>query len=116
MPLSALHSLLPLLLVLPAARAQAQCYFPSGNKTYSGYTPCSADPSDPLSTICCNSEIGDACLPNGLCAVSGWPVAYWRKFCTEKDWTTGKCLDACIMDVSDTCFVDGRWKERADGS
>jgi len=94
-----LYLLLIFALFIVSALSQ-KCYYPSGNEASPGYQPCSKDTSDPLSTICCNVELGDVCLPNGLCAVSGWPPRFWRKFCTERDWTTGKCIDACISDVS----------------
>lgn len=91
----------------------ATCYAPDGGeRTSNDIAPCSDDPSDPLSHVCCNmnrpkapgtstnaSEIRDTCLPNGLCQnesllKDGSVYLQWgRNFCTQRDWTTGQCLD-----------------------
>lgn len=96
-----------------AAFAIATCYTPDGNEV-EGYdiAPCSNDPSDPLSHICCMtnrtkapgtstnaSDIRDTCLPNGLCQnesllEDGSVYLQWgRNWCTNSDWSTGQCLD-----------------------
>lgn len=97
-----------LISLLSSPTSSQQCYYPSGNKTSTAYQPCSKNSADPLSTICCNPDLGDTCLPNGLCLVSGG--YFWRKFCTQEDWTGGKCLDACISDVSISSSVWVGWR------
>ncbi|OAG02002.1 uncharacterized protein CC84DRAFT_1208143 [Paraphaeosphaeria sporulosa] len=91
----------------------ATCYTPDGNAVQEDdVAPCSNDPSDPLSHICCitnrpkasgtstnASEIRDTCLPNGLCQnesllEDGSIYLQWgRNWCTNPDWSTGQCLD-----------------------
>ncbi|KAL5461636.1 hypothetical protein PMIN06_002129 [Paraphaeosphaeria minitans] len=93
--------------------ATATCYTPDGNAVQGDdIAPCSNDPSDPLSHICCitnrpkapgtsinASEIRDTCLPNGLCQnesllKDGSVYLQWgRNWCTNPDWSTGQCLD-----------------------
>lgn len=96
-----------------ALLATATCYTPDGNEVQGNdVAPCSNDPSDPLSHICCitnrpkapgtstnASEISDTCLPNGLCQnesllEDGSIYLQWgRNWCTNRDWSTGQCLD-----------------------
>lgn len=72
--------------------------------------PC---PQKSLETICCalnrtipsggdtaNGDARDECMPNGLCLSKylseGYTrQSYWRNYCTEKDWSSGKCLNVC---------------------
>lgn len=104
-----------IVLLFCTAPVTATCYAPDGTVvTTSDVAPCSSDPSDPLSHVCCNlnrpkapgtstnaSEIRDTCLPNGLCQnesllKDGSTYMQWgRNFCTNRDWSTGQCLDAC---------------------
>jgi hypothetical protein len=100
---------------------QASCFHPNGTQTTDLYhAPCSKNPSDPLSTICCAIErpnpsgglsaagsTNDVCLDNGLCmnqyrrdaADKTVSVAYYREECTERDWKGGKCLSVCVDEV-----------------
>ena len=99
--------------------ASCMCYVPNGSAVLnwgpnSAFQPCSHDPSDPLSTICCalnraNPSGGsifygptqDICLPSGLCqnilidANGDTVYEYWRDYCTVDDYTSSKCLDVC---------------------
>lgn len=70
---------------------------------------------DPVKTICCatnrknppGSDIGDnfnwtadECLMNGICrnrrVDKGTKITeYWLNYCTDKDYSSGKCLDIC---------------------
>ncbi|KAF2440204.1 hypothetical protein P171DRAFT_435971 [Karstenula rhodostoma CBS 690.94] len=105
-----------------ATLATATCYTPDGNEvTGDDIAPCSSDPSDPLSHICCitnrpkasgtstnASEIRDTCLPNGLCQnesllEDGSVYLQWgRNWCTHRDWSTGQCLDnVCTRTAGD---------------
>ena len=103
-----------------AHHVQAQCYLPNGTITTDLYhNRCSNDTSNPLNTICCavdraplpgtyaeNEYARDECLDSGICrnrfedANGRRGVTYWREECTEKDWTSGKCLNVCTDDVS----------------
>jgi hypothetical protein len=96
--------ILPSLLLL-ACNVRAGCYFSDRTMDKNvEYQPCSEDPSNPLSTICCatNRKDGaDICAPNGLCQVGtkkGSPPAApaWTKpSCTNQDWSEDGCLHVC---------------------
>jgi hypothetical protein len=99
----------------------ADCFHPNGTaETDQYHAPCSSDPSNPLSSICCAvgrpipdagwAGLGltrDVCLENGLCQNrkkaeekdTNLIVWYWREECTEKDWQSGKCLNVCVDNV-----------------
>jgi hypothetical protein len=91
------------------------CFFANGTSLpdaspYDQTAPCK---EDGLTTICCalnrsnkpggNLRDGypaDECLPNGLCqnrlVENGeMKTQYWLNFCTDSDYTSGKCLDLC---------------------
>ncbi|KAF2247734.1 hypothetical protein BU26DRAFT_506919 [Trematosphaeria pertusa] len=117
------RSRLHLFLILPAlfTLARSQCYNANGTvATDPDYAPCSNSTSDPLHTICCSlnrdnppggdpSVAGftrDECLANGICQNKwsqngGHTTSYFREKCTEKDWSTGLCLDVCTDSVDD---------------
>ncbi|KAF2471166.1 uncharacterized protein BDR25DRAFT_367896 [Lindgomyces ingoldianus] len=104
------------------AYVSCMCYISNGSAVFnwdanSVYQPCSNDSSNVLSTICCatnrnnpsggniaNGFTADICLPSGLCqnilTDSGGNkiYAYWRDYCTESDYKSSKCLDACTGD------------------
>lgn len=125
------RSRLHLFLILPAlfTLARSQCYNANGTvATDPDYAPCSNSTSDPLHTICCSlnrdnppggdpSVAGftrDECLANGICQNKwsqngGHTTSYFREKCTEKDWSTGLCLDVCTDSVcSTTCLLPTR--------
>ncbi|KAF2473535.1 uncharacterized protein BDR25DRAFT_123754 [Lindgomyces ingoldianus] len=91
-------------------RALAKCYFSNGTiVTDPIYEAC---PNVP--TVCCalnrsnppggdiaDGETADECLPNGVCQnrfVSNGSsyTRYYRDYCTEPNWESGKCLNICI--------------------
>jgi hypothetical protein len=105
---------LALLVALPPALAT--CYYPNGTSvsewspTFSAQ-PCSNDTNSPLAHVCCSVNrpnpsggsfedgfTADKCLPNGLCQNVGKDeegtmlYSYWRDFCTDAEWSAGKCL------------------------
>ncbi|KAF2644648.1 hypothetical protein P280DRAFT_465942 [Massarina eburnea CBS 473.64] len=108
--------LFPFLSFLTPTLAAADCFFANGTVLpttqafFSTIQPCV---DDPVKTICCNlgrdNEPGgdyvngytnDECLPNGLCqnrlVKNGTKTTnYWLEYCTDKDVTSGKCLDVC---------------------
>jgi len=99
----------------------AKCYAPDGHEiTRPEAGPCSDDPNDPLSNICCNvnrkyapgtfkdaAQVRDTCLPNGMC--QNWSLdsegndfyQWGRDYCTESDWNSGKCLNVCTQTAGD---------------
>jgi hypothetical protein len=109
---------------------QADCFHPNGTQEPDQYhAPCSSDPSNPLSSICCavgrpNPDGGwhglgltrDVCLENGICQNrakatenendTSLLVGYWREECTEKNWQSGKCLNVCVDNVSTSPTLD----------
>ncbi|KAF2746410.1 hypothetical protein M011DRAFT_478031 [Sporormia fimetaria CBS 119925] len=98
-------------------KVSATCYWPTGNATFDRdayeHQPCSSDPSNPMSRICCalnrtnpsggkkeDGRTSDECLPNGICRNrvlnrGTMEVSYWRETCTEQDWKKGLCLGVC---------------------
>jgi hypothetical protein len=104
-----------------ATFATATCYTPDGSAVPGdAVAPCSSDPSNPLSHVCCMvnrpkapgtstnaSEVRDACLPNGLCQnesllEDGSVFLQWgRNWCTSRDWSTGQCLDNVCTSTAD---------------
>ena len=111
--------ILPVYLIqfLFLSTVSASCLYPNGTANPdTSYQPCSSDASNPLHTICCATgraiapggvgETKDVCMPNGLCQNSVKPTtnaqvvtSYFRDACTEKDWTSGKCLNVCTDNV-----------------
>jgi hypothetical protein len=108
--------------------AHADCFHPNGTRTTDLlHRPCSNDPSNPLSLICCalarpnpagglesDGVTSDVCLPNGICMNQKQPqendtrlhTEYFREECTSKDWKSGKCPEFCQDNVS-TSYPDG---------
>jgi hypothetical protein len=113
--------------------ASSTCFLPNGTESTSpGAQPCSLDPSNPLSSTCCNTkwenvpggdlkfgQPKDECLPNGLCqnrgmsTIQGKEAAPWthfyRVYCTNKDWSG--CLSVCDTGVRSILF-SGKGKMR----
>jgi hypothetical protein len=114
--------------------ASSTCFLPNGTESTSlGAQPCSLDPSNPLSSTCCNTkwenvpggdlkfgQPKDECLPNGLCqnrgmsTIQGKEAAPWthfyRVYCTSKDWSG--CLSVCDTGVRST-FLGGEDEDSA---
>ncbi|KAF2014597.1 hypothetical protein BU24DRAFT_217250 [Aaosphaeria arxii CBS 175.79] len=98
-----LPSILTALSVVSYARtAFGACYFDTGDLvTEPDYLKCVDTPT------CCalnrtSSRSKDECLPNGLCENTALSnnnvetVTYWRDWCSNEDWSNGKCLSICI--------------------
>lgn len=100
----------------------ATCFLPNGTANPStGAAPCSSDPSDPLSAVCCNTQWSnppggdlkfgqpqDECLPNGLCQNRGMSTKegqemppwthFYRVYCANEDGSG--CVGVCDTGVS----------------
>ncbi|KAF1954979.1 hypothetical protein CC80DRAFT_594624 [Byssothecium circinans] len=106
-------SLLFILTYLASITAAEDCYFANGTVVPPRFHVLPCD-NAPVKTICCaldrenppggllinGNNTRDECLPNGICqnrAVRDGEkiTAYWLNFCTDKDITSGKCLDVC---------------------
>ncbi|CAI6273796.1 unnamed protein product [Periconia digitata] len=105
----------PLLLLLLSSSPfiSALCFRPNGSVDANPeYVPCSSDPSDPFSNICCATNRPadrgpDICTPNGLCQVGlkkgekQGDTAWTKPQCKNKDWQG--CMEVCGTD--DMSFV-----------
>ncbi|KAI2480643.1 hypothetical protein Ptr902_07668 [Pyrenophora tritici-repentis] len=86
--------------------AASGCFWRNGTENpNNNYVPCSIDPSNPLSTICCASW--DECLPNGLCR-NTVDTNFWRESCTKQDWTEGGCQEICSTEDEEQRSIDIR--------
>ncbi|KAJ5110136.1 hypothetical protein N7532_002781 [Penicillium argentinense] len=83
-------ALLGAVVLFPSLLA-ATCYAPDGTESDSRFQPCISIEGTP--SMCCrlNDTDADICLSSGLCL---WESknAYYRDWCTQKDWDTPFCL------------------------
>ena len=123
---SMLHYILLQLAIIATVSARSKCFLPFGvPATYPAYQPCSDDPSEPLSNICCqlnlpnlpggnrsDGPVQQECLPNGLCqerSIDGETgmghISWTRGYCTSSNFgnLTSDCLNKCFG-VSTMCL------------
>ncbi|KAH7380211.1 hypothetical protein DE146DRAFT_288033 [Phaeosphaeria sp. MPI-PUGE-AT-0046c] len=102
---------------------RSTCFLPNGTANPSlGAAPCSSDPSNPLSAVCCNTKWSnppggdlkfgqpqDECLPNGLCQNRGMSTKqgdemppwthFYRVYCANEGGEG--CVGVCDTGVSE---------------
>ncbi|PVH93445.1 hypothetical protein DM02DRAFT_634532 [Periconia macrospinosa] len=91
----------------------SQCYYPIGKPLRDSDREMRPCPNEPVQTICCsvartnlpggdlaNGSTQDRCLNNGLCLNDSYKngtrrIEYWAALCTDKNMTSGNCLNIC---------------------
>ena len=88
-----LRGLIALLFV--ADTVTAACYYPNGTDRNAGITSDTYSPINPEDDVsmCCSNN-GDQPRPDGLC-MNLLGTIIWRESCTDKTWTSPKCIKLC---------------------
>ncbi|CAI6331014.1 unnamed protein product [Periconia digitata] len=95
--------------MMKSSYGMSSCYYSSGIQANSNMakTALRNCPEDPVTGLCCSlasievdGARNETCLNNGLCLneyTSNHTLhrEFYTSLCTEKDWTTGNCLDIC---------------------